>query len=268
MSVRAPGKHAKAASDMKFSAVLSAAAKGTPVSITDIREAIAEAQAALPTALEEAAKIEAQRRAVLLTASDNDLEQAERQVAERRRTAERLEVALVALASDLKKAETAETTNEVAALAAIYRQKAEAVEAFWKKSYPGALSAVRMLLELEADADLALTTWQRRRAVAVRNQAALEEELPIPPNLATPIFGLSRLKEVVQMPDTNGRLRTPEAILPLKEVLRQTQMDNIVGNEAARREAEAMRKDVETRRWQREEAFNQIGNQLRRPGGR
>jgi hypothetical protein len=253
---------------MKFSAILAAHAEGRPTSAATIREAIEEAKTALPAAKAEADEIEKQRRTVLLTASDEELEKAEKQVAERRRTAERLEVALETLSQLLAAAEDNDAVAQVQVLAEDFRQKQAALEATWKKSYPTALATVRKLIAMEEEAERAFRAWDLGRRRVLEGHPERGEALPEAEGFPSKTLGFTRLSEMFHMPDATGRLCTTESIrAPRDQLARQSHLERLEGFEEDRRAAEKSKADFDAMMRRKEESFHEIhDNEVRRPG--
>lgn len=266
MSASTIPQKAKAA-PMKYQSILKAQAEGRKLASAEIRAAIDEAAAALPSARAEADRIEKQRKASLLTASDEEMEKAERQVAERRRTAERIEVALDVLRGLLTTAEAQDAVQQVKELEEAFQQKLGALEGAWKKSYPGALATVKKLLALEAEAETAFRLWslgqERWAKQADENQPPLAEATGFP---SRPL-GLSLLRRMVQMPDAQGRLCAEGAILPRSdEMLRCSGLERLESLEEQATSVRAGKAEFAEMMRRKEAAFDTPReNEVRRP---
>lgn len=254
-------------SDMKFIGIISAHTEGRRLNPDDIRQAIEEAKAAIPAARAEADKIEKHRKAVLLTAGDDEMEQAERQVAERRRTAERLEAAVVRLGEILTAVEEGEALGKVQSQAAEFQQKLAALEVAWKKTYPAALASVRKLLALEEEAERAFRLWEMGQRRLLEKLPQQSDAVPTMPSFPGEAFGYSPLSRMVQMPDTTGRLCTPEAILPRHDsLLRISGLERMESAEQHRQQRAQSEAAYQEMMRKKDEGWDQPRpNEVRRP---
>ncbi len=173
-----------------------------------IQAAIDAAKAAGDTARRRADELEAWRKASLLSAADEEMEAAEREAAEARRGAERIDALIEAMRTELGVATRREAVERVLAAVADANAKATRFAEAWREKYAGAAATIHGILQLEAEAVRAAEEAREARKKLCDAKMATDEELPHPQGVHGDLFGhwTHVMGKAVQLPGPNGEL--------------------------------------------------------------
>lgn len=188
---------------MKFADVL--ALRPAANDSASILAAIEKAEAAARAAISRAHELERQRTASLLTATDAEMEAAEREAAEARRGAERIGALLNEMQTALEAARRREAVEAVREQIEQANKLGEDFVAAWKAKYAKAASVIRDLLLMEAASVKA--DQQAREAIEEARSRGITDALPELAHARSALFGPNRIMgDAIQLPGPAGEL--------------------------------------------------------------
>lgn len=194
-----------------------------------IRAALETANTTAEALRQQALRLDAKRASSLLDADDAELIAAEEAATRNRLAADRIAALVTLMEGELKAAVAREAADRFHAAVLEVNQQAERFMAAWRKEYPKAAEAIARLLRMEEAHEEALEQLCSIAHAAEQDGAAPRADTPQLTDVKVQLFGTGHfsIRDVIQLPSADGRLRASPYWEPKKLVTGQTMADDV-----------------------------------------